>query len=454
MKVLHYTLGLPPKRSGGLTKYALDLMLNEISQNINVINICPGDYVPFLKHVHIIRVGDQKGIKNFAIINSLPLVLRGSIKDPKKFMDRDNLNYYYSFFKELSPDLIHIHSLMGLEVSFLRAANLLNIPIVFSSHDYFGISPNPTFFDDTTKSSFAFNNSIKHWMNCSNSSYSEFDLRVFQLPLYNVIRKLNHSLSKEVKFSNLLNEKLPKISSGIIEKHTNIHDFFELRRNYKEMFSLINLFAFNSTVAQKVFNNNLEISSDRQILLPITNNNIVFKKTKITPIISNAEKKLRLAYIGPYNYQKGFNLLLRVFADLPSKNFELHLFGDKKKITGLPLNIRNHGRYSYSDLDNICKMFDVLVIPSIWMETFGFTSMEAISRGKVVILSDHVGSGDLFPKINRFSPNAIGLKSKIIELKSNPSLFCHSIYINKSISSMENHTRKLIYTYKVLLGER
>ena len=27
MRVLHYTLGFPPYRSGGLTKYALDLML-------------------------------------------------------------------------------------------------------------------------------------------------------------------------------------------------------------------------------------------------------------------------------------------------------------------------------------------------------------------------------------------------------------------------------------------
>ena len=37
----------------------------------------------------------------------------------------------------------------------------------------------------------------------------------------------------------------------------------------------------------------------------------------------------------------------------------------------------------------------MLVAPSIWYETFGFTVLEALSYGLPVIVSDHVGAKDI-----------------------------------------------------------
>ena len=42
------------------------------------------------------------------------------------------------------------------------------------------------------------------------------------------------------------------------------------------------------------------------------------------------------------------------------------------------------------DLHNL-----ILVAPSIWYETFGFTVLEALSFGIPVIVSDHVGAKDI-----------------------------------------------------------
>ena len=40
---------------------------------------------------------------------------------------------------------------------------------------------------------------------------------------------------------------------------------------------------------------------------------------------------------------------------------------------------------------------DVLVTPSVWNETFGYTVAEALSYGVPVIVSNHVGAKDIVP---------------------------------------------------------
>jgi glycosyltransferase involved in cell wall biosynthesis len=57
--------------------------------------------------------------------------------------------------------------------------------------------------------------------------------------------------------------------------------------------------------------------------------------------------------------------------------------------------IKSHDRYSYGDLDQIFEETDVLVAPSIWYETFGYTVLEALSYGVPVVISGTVGAKDI-----------------------------------------------------------
>lgn len=41
---------------------------------------------------------------------------------------------------------------------------------------------------------------------------------------------------------------------------------------------------------------------------------------------------------------------------------------------------------------------DVVITPSVWYETFGYTVLEALSYGVPVIISDHVGAKDIIPE--------------------------------------------------------
>ena len=74
-------------------------------------------------------------------------------------------------------------------------------------------------------------------------------------------------------------------------------------------------------------------------------------------------------------------------------NFEAHIFVE---INNPPPYMICHKPYSYQELPNVMDQFDVLVTPSEWEETFGFTVLEALSYGIPVIVSEKVGAKDLF----------------------------------------------------------
>jgi len=57
--------------------------------------------------------------------------------------------------------------------------------------------------------------------------------------------------------------------------------------------------------------------------------------------------------------------------------------------------IKIHKQYNYGELEEIFNNSDVLIVPSIWYETFGFTVLEALCHGVPVIISETVGAKDI-----------------------------------------------------------
>lgn len=63
--------------------------------------------------------------------------------------------------------------------------------------------------------------------------------------------------------------------------------------------------------------------------------------------------------------------------------------------TKLSPYIKTHERYTYDELEEIFENTDILITPSIWYETFGYTALEALSYGVPVIISGTVGAKDI-----------------------------------------------------------
>ena len=96
---------------------------------------------------------------------------------------------------------------------------------------------------------------------------------------------------------------------------------------------------------------------------------------------------------------------------------------------------------------------DVLVVPSIWKETFGFVVLEALSYGVPVIVSDNVGAKDVVRQYNeRFiftSESELSvLLNNIIKDRSLLVNFNEKILNLEWKYSMEDHAKDIIKLYE------
>lgn len=149
MHILHYTLGFSPYRSGGLVKYAKDLMQAQMRLGHLVAALYPGGTSLFEKYCHVHWDKLYNGIRSFEMTNPLPVPLMYGVKNAESATNSQNLDTY-SFeclLDDVKPEVFHIHILMGLPLEYLQIVHDRGIRIVYTSHDYFGLCPKVNFIN-------------------------------------------------------------------------------------------------------------------------------------------------------------------------------------------------------------------------------------------------------------------------------------------------------------------
>mgnify|MGYP001034316261 CR=1 FL=1 len=398
MKVLHYTLGLPPYRSGGLTKYSLDLMMAQIESGYNVNLLYPGQLGP-LNKVKIIKNKDYKNVAVYELINPLPVSLLGGVKNPSNFMKPlDEKSIYVNFLEEIQPDVIHIHTLMGIHCEFVETAKDLGIKLVFTTHDYYGICPKVNLFDNNSNICNDFSDGEK-CISCNNNAYSMSMIYLMQSHLYKDLKNSEFMKRLRARKKNNIQTLEGKEAKSIEKKKSNYSlslkkQFSDLRNYYINMLNMMDEIHFNSKLAKNEYEKYISATGK---VVSITHAGIKDNRRRK---YYNSTHALQIGFLGPIDEYKGFPLLRKSLLELIDNNelnWHLHVFGNDRTIT-LDQDenfISFHGRYEYSNLKNIFKDIDVLVIPSIWKETFGFIGLEAISHGVPTIVTTHVGFKDL-----------------------------------------------------------
>lgn len=147
MRIVHYTLGLYPNRTGGLNRYATDLMKEQAKEH-QVFALIPGSWNPFSSICSISKGKSVDGVKCFYLNNALPQPLFYGIKSPCDFMGRKvQKSSFELFYEEVRPEVLHLHTLMGLPIQALEYFKEKGVKIVYTSHDYFGICPKVNFIN-------------------------------------------------------------------------------------------------------------------------------------------------------------------------------------------------------------------------------------------------------------------------------------------------------------------
>ncbi len=384
MIIFHYSLGFPPYRTGGLTRYALDIAKEQSMEGHIVSLIWPGRINPLLRDGFSYHGGDF-GIQSIELINPLPVPLLNGIRNTNLYMQTRNISVFRKFFREQKPDVIHIHTLMGLPKEFLLAAKESSIKLIYTTHDYFGLCPKVSFFCNSQVCSNK--ESCKDCYQCNENAFSYPMIIAMQSALYRKLKE--NSFIKTLKKIKKKNDNISQqLKSNITLNNENINHYKRLRNYYISLYTMIDTFHFNSNLSKQVYE--YFISPKYSSVIPILHADIHDRRK-----IKKFGNTLKIAYMAETKAYKGFFVLLDALdsINLKGKNdFTLRIFSrsDIKKDY-----IIESDHYNISELEDIFDETDLVVVPSICLETFGFVVLEALSFGVPVIVTENVGSKDL-----------------------------------------------------------
>lgn len=455
MKILHYLLGLPPVRGGGLIRYALDLAEAQKEIGCEVALLVPGEINN--KETQIIEKKWNK-FECYYIKNSLPVSYGKGVDKISDLYNRGTQKVYIDFLNKINPDIIHIHSFMGLHILFLEAAKELNISVIYTTHDYYGLCPKATLMkgnDICTK------NDGQNCESCITYKISSKKLIQEQSNIYRLLKsnKLINWLEYaqilvplKIYIRKIINRNKVQNEKTVVDKKRVI-EYQKLNQYYLEMFQYINAFHFNSSQTREVYEAYLGNLNGK--VITISNKSISDKRKRHL-----YGDKLKIGFIGREQH-KGYYILLEALRKIYNngmQNFECHVFFNPKE--KLPDYIISHEPYKIEDADRIYKDIDILILPSIWKETFGMVVLEAISRGVPVIISENVGAKEIITQnkgVGIVIPaEAEALEEKIREMYYNRKLL-EKMNINICNSDIDlnysNHVKKMIYFYENVIDE-
>ena len=434
MNILHYSLGFPPYRSGGLTKFCMDLASQQVKEGHAVGILWPGQMTATGGKCRIKKGDSYQGIQSYELIDPNPVSYDEGITEIPAFLQTGDEEVYARFLKEVKPDVIHIHTLMGIHESFLAAANKLGIRTCFTTHDFFPICPKVTLFRDGDVCPDAAD--CSSCPACNMTALSMQKIWLLQTPAY---RKLKDSaivkkLRKEHRDAYLSDEH----PAAVGQTKNQPGDYQKLRDYYGKILSRIDVVHYNSSVAKDVYERFFSISDYR--VIPITHSDVSDHRAK-----KEFPERLRIYYLGPQSAHKGYYLLKQALDLLwkERQDFILHVYFAPVHPSEYEVS---HERYSYEELEQVMRDSDIVIVPSIWYETFGFTAEEAMSFGVPVIVSNRVGAKDIIPEgggivFDEISPE--GIRKVVRDLDQTSLERMNEILCQTPVLTIEQMSREI-----------
>lgn len=279
------------------------------------------------------------------------LTLRGACK---------NFELYESSLKTLSEevakaglDTVVLNNIVGypsIEDVFSAIGYLKNknryLKIILMGHDFYVVCPQWNLLDEK-------------WERCSLCLSSE-----------------NYQQCKK----NLPKIYLPKI---VFEKEFNVDKWRDLWHNF--IINYVDEFRCFSPSSGDIFLKAYPDIKDKLNLVP----------HKIEPF----KNTLNVAMIGNYCMHKGSGVIDSLLKYLGEKNIwdiHVYVFGSNYTSSVKSSHISFIGEYKRENLPDLLKLhhIDTIIIPSIWDETFSYTTAEAIAMDYPVCCFNFGGQGD------------------------------------------------------------
>lgn len=223
----------------------------------------------------------------------------------------------------------------------------------------------------------------------------------------------------------------------MIKKYQSLIDY------YKDCFSIVDEFHFNSEVTRDTYRKYIVPKEEK--IIPITHNGINDHRRKK----SFEENCLKIGFVGSAAPYKGLPRLIMALKQLNRNDkWRLDVWGDTiGQDESLPIYYR--GKFTHSAIETVYTSMDIMVVPSLCHETFGLVTLEALSYGVPVLVSDTVGAKDIVKEYDskfvfHSDEELVSLLELLVDDKSLLRNYNEAIISNDWRHSMSEHAQEII----------
>ncbi len=427
--------GYLPDDWGGTQLHLRDLCREQksLGHDVQIFARCGGEGKDFelgedsYEGVRVTRLRN-----NFSDVDRLEKLYTHPIIDAK----------FRSFLEEQKPDLVHVHHLTCLSSSMIDVARALEIPVVMTLHDF--------------------------WMQCPRGQR-----------IHPETMEICESLDRKT-----CRACLRKLWPHLIPLETRIPLFSRLIGKRQEAEEVVGawekfmkgvLGRCQSLIFPAAFHRErfVEWGLDPKICKVVTHG---LNKEAIPFHPKDGKSVRHIGFIGSVLPSKGVHILLRAFHALREQletgdlgndlSLEVHgtvmdFHGDRSfqdeldALAAQDGKVTFHGGYESGDLPGILQNLDVLVIPSIWWETFCLTAREGALAGIPVVGSNLAGIGEAVQEgmILGFEKGDVrGLTEQLLRLCQDPQLRRKMSHKRELVRSMADCAQETLGIYEAVLG--
>jgi GT2 family glycosyltransferase/glycosyltransferase involved in cell wall biosynthesis len=361
-RIVHLVHGWPPFQHAGTELYAYWLVRRQRqSHHVAVYARAADANRAEGEAVELLDEGTRVRLvtNNFTARNP---IRRNAIRD--RLLERD----FERFLEQERPHLLHVHHLAGHAFSLIGVAKKLKIPVVLQIQDWwFQCARVNRYHRDGTRCS---GPSLEKCASCVTLTKLPLSNRLMHVIRRRAARAALHACDAFVVGSNAIrNDYAP-----IVPRSTPFH----------------------------VIPYGIAIDARRAPREP-------------------APKPIRFGYVGSIAPHKGVHVAVEAMRDIDPSDATLHIWGDRSAFPDYLAGVKTEGRFREEEKPRVFASMDVLLVPSIGLESFGLAAREAMASGVPVIASS---GGALDEMDAEFFPpgDAAALRAIIRRLIDDPSI--------------------------------
>jgi len=326
----------PDLSLGGVERHTIDLATKLVQRGYTVYLLFPSS--PAFVVAHVQKTGIEKKRLNGDFCQDMAVTNQYLEKNFRKLLEQYKIKQ------------VHFQHLLGYSLSLVHAAKTMGLQVFITLHDYF-----------------------------------------FWCPNYKVISPLIGDRMGFCFFEKS-EELCSRCLSLIYQKKVDPREVCQRREYAEEMLDLADMLIFPTQYIKNVYCSLFDLKEERCTVIQHG-----VQKTNGSGTYEPGQY-LNIAYLGAFTYEKGAETFLRIIAEMNDAHYtdliRFHIIGE----LGYPLpktfrsypNMRLSGAYKADDVNIILKRLniDLVMLLSIWPETYSYTLSEAVVNGIPVIASD------------------------------------------------------------------